>query len=669
MGSSGRERSTSVGGSDSSLLASTTLVAVISFTPWMLGSAAPVVQFAFRFFGLTALAVISVLHVRSSLARSRWAVRVTMGCVLVVATSAVSAAISIHRGKSLEAMLDLLAIVGLFLTAAVALRGAGALRRLAIAQVLAAVPVALYGIAQHYRPELLPVGNSYPGRVVGPFAQPNRLGGYLIAAIPLALALSFAVQDRWLRLFFLAAASVLTFCLVATFSRGSWYGLAAGVLALAALLYRSPDLALRPWAIAAALVALIVPVLLLAPRIVARLAPKAANPAAWNLPIDPERGGSVTMRRAIWSGAFAATAARPVAGWGIGTFREAYDRSKNDTLKRLEAEGARTADQAHNFYLKTLAERGALGLAALLVFLAAGLSAGMAALGADTPAAVRVVIVGLLASTAALLVHALFEDNLSSSAHGTVLFANLGLMAAASPGPRIAPNVAFRAPIRAGALLTALVAVLGVLASAGSAFAAVQAENGARLFAAGRIDEARARFAAAEKTAPWDDRYAVYHAKASEAAARGGRGIGAVLEARASYEHALSANASDPVTRHELARLYLSHERVFGAQSAPEAERLLRGALEQNPYYAEIRNDLGVALLRQGDRSGAAAAFREAVEGRRGFVDPLLNLATLELQDGNEAEARRLIGEALERDPNSARASEMLRGLAGRTGS
>ena len=57
------------------------------------------------------------------------------------------------------------------------------------------------------------------------------------------------------------------------------------------------------------------------------------------------------------------------------------------------------------------------------------------------------------------------------------------------------------------------------------------------------------------------------------------------------------------------------------------------------------------------------------MEGRRGFVDPLLNLATLELQDGNEAEARRLIGEALERDPNSGRASEMLRGLAGRTGS
>jgi O-antigen ligase/Tfp pilus assembly protein PilF len=594
-----------------------------------------------------------------------------MGCVLVVATSAVSAAISIHRGKSLEAMLDLLAIVGLFLTAAVALRGAGALRRLAIAQVIAAVPVALYGIAQHYRPEIFPVSvaNSYPGRAAAPFGQPNRLGGYLIAAIPLALALSFAVQDRWLRLFFLAAASILTFCLVLTFSRGAWYGLAAGGLALAALLYRTPDLALKPWAVAAAAVAVIVPVLLLAPRIGARIAPKPAGPAAWNLPIDPEREGSLAMRRAIWSGALAATAARPVAGWGIGTFREAYDRSKSDTLKRLEAEGARTADQAHSFYLKTLTERGALGLAALVLFLAAGLGAGLAALGAGTPAAARVVIVGLLASTAALLVHALFEDNLSSSAHGSVLFANLGLLAAASPGPRNAPASAFRGPIRAGALLTALVAVVGVLASAGSAIAAVQAGSGARSFAAGRIDEARARFAAAEKTAPWDDRYAVYHAKASEAAARGGRGIAAVLEARASYEHALSANASDPVTRHELARLYLTHESAFGAQGVRSAERLLREALEQNPYYAEIRNDLGVALLEQGDRSGAAAAFRRAGEGRRGFVDPLLNLATLQLQDGNEVEARRLIGEALERDPNSARASEMLRGLSGRTGS
>ena len=55
------------------------------------------------------------------------------------------------------------------------------------------------------------------------------------ASVCAALALSFAVQDRWLRLFFLAAASILTFCLVLTFSRGAWYGLAAALVAVFAV--------------------------------------------------------------------------------------------------------------------------------------------------------------------------------------------------------------------------------------------------------------------------------------------------------------------------------------------------------------------------------------------------------------------------------------------------
>jgi len=87
-------------------------------------------------------------------------------------------------------------------------------------------------------------------------------------------------------------------------------------------------------------------------------------------------------------------------------------------------------------------------------------------------------------------------------------------------------------------------------------------------------------------------------------------------------------------------------------------------ALEQNPYYAEIRNDLGVALLRVGDRAGAEVAFRNAAEGRRDFVEPLLNLAALAVERGDRAEAARRIDQALERNPGSARALAMRAGLA-----
>src|SRR4029450_178268 len=139
--------------------------------------------------------------------------------VLLVSLTALSAALSVHRGKSLEAMLNVLAMLGIFLAAAFLVRGVRAIRTAAVFEVLAAVPVALVGIAQHFRPDLLPAESSYPGRALGPFGQPNRLGGFVIAAIPVAVALAFTVQDRALRIALFATVLALALCLVFTYSR------------------------------------------------------------------------------------------------------------------------------------------------------------------------------------------------------------------------------------------------------------------------------------------------------------------------------------------------------------------------------------------------------------------------------------------------------------------
>jgi tetratricopeptide (TPR) repeat protein len=136
-----------------------------------------------------------------------------------------------------------------------------------------------------------------------------------------------------------------------------------------------------------------------------------------------------------------------------------------------------------------------------------------------------------------------------------------------------------------------------------------------------------------------------------------------IARAEGAYRRAAALNPSDAVTKHELARLYLAHLDRFGARGAGEATRLLREALEQNPYYAEIRNDLGVALLRAGNRPAAMEAFRRAAEGRRPFVDPLINLAALALEDGDRASAESWTRRALERNRDSARALAMASGL------
>jgi hypothetical protein len=663
MASSHPRASAVVGEDGSNLLAVITLVATLGFIPWVSNAEQPWGLLAFRVLGLAALAATALLSARGH-SIGRWGARAVSASVVLAAATLLSAILSVHRGKSLEAMLNVLAILGLFLAAALLIRGARQIRIVAALEVFAAVPVALLGIAQHFRPDLIPADNSYPGRALGPFGQPNRLGGYLIAAIPLAVALAFAVHDRALRLALLLAVLVLAFSLVTTYSRGAWIGLGAGLLALATLLVRWPALRPEPALAAVAAALILLPVLFALPSIAARLTPRASNQPAWNLPIDPEREGSGAMRRAVWSGALAATAARPVLGWGVGAFREAFDRSKSATLRRLEAEGGRTADQAHGYFLETLSERGVLGLAAFVLFAGVILAGGIAALGTGAPAEVRLLSAGLFASIAALLAHALFEDNLSLAAHGAVFAVNAGLLTAAAP--RSAASAA-RSPRRVAALAGVAVALLAIGASAVSATAASSALDGRDALRAGALSTGLASYSRAAKIASWDDRYALGAAGAARALAASDpdRAQARLVDAEAYYRQAIAANPSDPVTRHELARLYLENPGRFGDRGVRLAITELEAALAQNPYYAEIRNDLGVALVRTGDDAGAAEAFRAASTGRRAFVDPLLNLAALAVRHGDRAEAARKIDEALARDPESARARAMKAEITG----
>jgi O-antigen ligase len=645
------------GRSGSTVIALTTLVAAIGFTPWAWGAGAPWAQFAFRTIGLTALIAVSLGRFKNSSARSVWEARVTRAMIVFVLVSALSAALSVHRGKSLESMLNLLAITGLFLAAATFARDAGLMRGLALLEVLAAIPVAVFGLMQHFRPELLPAGNSYPGRALGPFGQPNRLGGYLIAAIPIALALALSAQDRTFRAGILIATFGLALCLVATYSRGAWLGLAAGLLVVAAALVRWPELSPQPAILAVSLACVTLPVLLLLPSVISRVESRPSAAPAWNLPIDPEREGSGAMRRAIWSGSIAAAARRPVLGFGIGAFREAFDRSKSPTMKQLEAEGGRTADQAHNHYLGLLAERGVLGLAAFAALAALSLGAAAMAMASGTPTMGRVLVAGLAGSVVALLAHGLLDDNLSLVPHGTLLFANLGLLAAAPAAMRTDRPAGRSAWIARTGILAALLA-MGF--STASFLASSQAQAASAVARLGRADQAAVLYQKASDLAPWRDDLALARAEQAETWGRQGAGEPALRDAEAAYGRAIAINGSDPVTRQELARLYLSHPEVWGQAGVSRALEQLRIAVVQNPYYAEIQNDLGVALLRTGDVAGARAAFINAASGRREFVDPLLNLAALAIQSGDRVEARSWLNRAIERDPRSERARELL---------
>src|SRR5258708_4030968 len=156
MAASDRGRESPFGRTPSCLVALITLVAAIGFAPWAWGAGVPWTQFAFRILGLTALIAVSVQLSKVSSVRSVWEARATRAMLVLVLVSTASAAFSIHRGKSLDAMLNLLALTGLFLAPAVCVRGAPIRPALAFFLVLAAVPAAALVFLQTFRPRLLP---------------------------------------------------------------------------------------------------------------------------------------------------------------------------------------------------------------------------------------------------------------------------------------------------------------------------------------------------------------------------------------------------------------------------------------------------------------------------------------------------------------------------------
>jgi len=97
------------------------------------------------------------------------------------------------------------------------------------------------------------------------------MGGYLIAMIPVALCLAFVAQDRALKAGLLLVSFGLVFCLAATYSRGAWLGLAAGLLVFAAAFARWPELMPRPAVIGMAVACVTLPFALLLPSVLSRV--------------------------------------------------------------------------------------------------------------------------------------------------------------------------------------------------------------------------------------------------------------------------------------------------------------------------------------------------------------------------------------------------------------
>jgi tetratricopeptide (TPR) repeat protein len=292
------------------------------------------------------------------------------------------------------------------LTAAT-LRGPGQVRRLQHAVIITSLPIAIYGVIQHYGIDPLPWGGDVQTRVAANAGNAIFLAAYLIMAFFLTLERVFASFVRLLGIgqppdadaqdwqtsiaggAYLFVLLVQTIAIFWTQSRGPWLGWLLGIYLFILLTLAT----VRPrrykwfmgWVVGVGLAGVL---FLIAVNTVPALAPVREMPYIGRLTGVLElEGGTGKVRALIWQGASqmlqpheplnfpdgskdAINILRPLVGYGPEAMWVAFNPFYPPDLAHVEARNA-SPDRSHNETWDSLVITGLLGFAAYMtVFIA-----------------------------------------------------------------------------------------------------------------------------------------------------------------------------------------------------------------------------------------------------------------------------------------------------------
>ncbi|MBN1642696.1 MAG: tetratricopeptide repeat protein [Anaerolineae bacterium] len=296
--------------------------------------------------------------------------------------------------QRLQGTYSTLSYVVVFVLMLQGLRTREQVERLITTVVLTSLPIALYGIVQHYGLDPLPWGGDVRTRVAGNMGNAIFIAAYMIMALPLAL---YRVVESFTRILtsdesrsvdiFLGAAyvfvlAVQAICIVFTQSRGPWLGLVGGAFfffLVYAVVHRQRWLV---WVLVLGVVGfagfLIVFNL---PNTPLEDLKSAAYVGRLGRVLDKEEGTS-KVRLLIWEGAIDMILphpplerpdgsrdwlnfARTAFGYGPESMYVAYNRFYPPDLAHYEARNA-SPDRSHNETFDALVITGVVGFAAYM---------------------------------------------------------------------------------------------------------------------------------------------------------------------------------------------------------------------------------------------------------------------------------------------------------------
>lgn len=241
--------------------------------------------------------------------------------------------------------------------------------------------IALYGLAQPFLGVEMPVGWIDAGeaqrfRAFSIVQSPNVLGGYMALLVPIGIGLFFAETNKKWKLTWGSVTFILLICLIATLSRGAWLAFAAAIVILAILIDRRTLIAV-----------------LVAGILITAFVPGVTERITYLFSDTYMEKSATDGRIARWGGALDQVRSEPFLGRGLGHYGGAVAQ-RNFGITYVD-----------NYYAKTLAEIGLVGLTLFLWLLLSIFYKGFLKIKATNDHQLRWLMRGILTGLIALFFH------------------------------------------------------------------------------------------------------------------------------------------------------------------------------------------------------------------------------------------------------------------------
>ena len=279
---------------------------------------------------------------------------------------------------------------------------------------------------------------SFGGWIYGPYVNHNHYAGLMEMLIPVPLVSSLThLVERPKKMLALGAAAVMASTIFLSGSRGGMIAFLVQMTILGIFLLRRKKSRTMAFALAGFLVVLVGLVIWLGGSVLGDRV----------ISIRSETSTEITggTRLAIVRDGWKMWRARPLLGWGLGNFPEAYPQYRSFYTNLF-------VNQAHNDYVQLLVEMGALGFVVMLWFLARMYYRAAEKLGSWSSNINGSLTLAAMLGCTGILVHSLVDFNLQIPANAALFFVLCTLTAMEPRFPLLHHRPSFRRPSESAGL-------------------------------------------------------------------------------------------------------------------------------------------------------------------------------------------------------------------------